>query len=58
MQNATTGTGTESVAADETDPLVASNKIEGTAVYNRQGERLGSIHIFMVDKRPARLSTR
>lgn len=39
------------VAVDETDRLIASNKVEGTAVYNRQGERLGSIHNFMVDKR-------
>lgn len=36
---------------DETDQLIASDKVEGTAVYNRQGEKLGSIHNFMVDKR-------
>ena len=36
---------------EETDRLIASDKVEGTAVYNRQGERLGSIHNFMVDKR-------
>ena len=36
---------------DETDRLIASNKVEGTAVYNRQGERLGSVYNFMVDKR-------
>jgi hypothetical protein len=39
------------VATDETDRLIASNKVEGTAVYNRQGERLGSVYNFMVDKR-------
>jgi len=39
------------IAVDETDRLIASNKVEGTAVYNRQGERLGTIHNFMVDKR-------
>ena len=33
------------------DRLIASDKIEGTAVYNRQGERLGSVYNFMVDKR-------
>ncbi len=38
------------VAIDETDRLIASNKVEGTAVYNRQGERLGSVYNFMVDK--------
>jgi sporulation protein YlmC with PRC-barrel domain len=38
------------VSTDETTRLIASNKVEGTAVYNRQGERLGSIYNFMVDK--------
>ena len=48
----TTGTGTGStVATDETNRLIASDKVEGTAVYNRQGERLGSVYNFMVDKR-------
>ena len=48
----TTGTGTgSSVATDETNRLIASDKVEGTAVYNRQGERLGSVYNFMVDKR-------
>jgi hypothetical protein len=54
QQRSTTGTGstgsTSSVATDETDRLIASNKVEGTAVYNRQGERLGTVHNFMVDK--------
>jgi hypothetical protein len=40
----TTETGSRSVATDETDRLIASNKVEGTAVYNRQGERLGSVY--------------
>ena len=52
MQTSTTaGPGTGAVATDETDRLIASDKVEGTAVYNRQGERLGSIYNFMVDKR-------
>ena len=38
------------VEADETSRLIASNKVEGTAVYNREGERLGSVYNFMVDK--------
>ena len=41
-------------ATDETDRLIASNKVEGTAVYDPQGERLGSIYNFMVDKRSGR----
>jgi len=39
------------VATDETDRLIASDKVEGTAVYNRNGDRLGTVHNFMVDKR-------
>lgn len=39
------------IATDETTRLIASNKVEGTSVYNREGEKLGSIYNFMVDKR-------
>ena len=39
------------IAVDETQELIASNKVEGTAVYDEQGERLGSIYNFMVHKR-------
>ncbi len=46
----TGGAGGSSVETDETDRLIASNKVEGTAVYNRQGERLGEVYNFMVDK--------
>jgi len=38
------------VPRDETERLIASNKVEGTPVYDRNGDRLGSIHNFMVDK--------
>ncbi len=40
---------------DETSHLIASNKVEGTAVYGRDGRRLGSIHNFMVDKLTGRV---
>ena len=39
------------VEGDETFDLIASDKVEGTAVYNRDGERLGTISNFMVGKR-------
>jgi sporulation protein YlmC with PRC-barrel domain len=39
------------VQANETRELIASNKVEGTAVYDYTGERLGTIDNFMVDKR-------
>ena len=40
----------EGLPVDETSRLIASNKVEGTAVYGREGERLGTIYNFMVDK--------
>ena len=51
----TTG-GTGSAATDETDQLISSTKVEGTAVYNRQGERLGTVASFMVDKRTGQVA--
>jgi hypothetical protein len=39
-----------SVATDETNRLIASDKVEGTAVYDRAGDRLGEVYDFMVDK--------
>ena len=53
MSDATTSTTATSAArvnADETDRLIASDKVEGTAVYNRAGERLGSVYNVMIDK--------
>ncbi|MDF0545753.1 PRC-barrel domain-containing protein [Sphingobium sp. H39-3-25] len=38
------------IAIEETASLIASDKVEGTAVYNREGDRLGSVSNFMVDK--------
>lgn len=38
------------VERKETDRLIASNRVEGTKVYNRQGEHLGEVYNFMVDK--------
>jgi hypothetical protein len=51
-----TATITGGTAIDETDRLIASDKVEGTAVYNRQGERLGTVHNFMVDKSTGRVA--
>lgn len=40
---------------DETSRLIASNKVEGTPVYSRAGDRLGTIYNFMVDKYSGRV---
>ena len=45
-----TATATGRVETDETERLIASDKVEGTEVYNRRGEHLGTVHNFMVDK--------
>jgi hypothetical protein len=45
----------EGLPIDETSRLIASNKVEGTAVYARDGARLGSIYNFMVDKRSGKV---
>ncbi len=46
----TGATGGEGVAVNETDRLISSDKVEGTAVYNRAGDRLGSVYTVMIDK--------
>ncbi|MGL5837305.1 MAG: PRC-barrel domain-containing protein [Sphingorhabdus sp.] len=43
--NSMTGTGT-----GETAGLISSDKVEGTAVFNQQNERLGTIKNIMIDK--------
>lgn len=35
---------------EETSRLIASNKVEGTPVYSRDRQRLGTVYNFMVDK--------
>ena len=40
----------DTVAIDETDRLIASDKVEGTTVYSEDGDKLGHIHNFLVDK--------
>lgn len=40
----------EGLPIEETNRLIASNKVEGTPVYNFDGDRLGTIYNFMVDK--------
>lgn len=46
---------TTNIATDETDRLIASNKVEGTAVYGRDGDKLGHVYNFMVEKRSGRV---
>ncbi len=67
MQNVTAGPGTgesmgttggSSVATDETDRLIASNKVEGTAVYDRQASASARSTTSWSTSAPARSPTR
>ena len=40
----------DTLTADETGRLISSNKVEGTAVYDRHREKLGTVHHLMIDK--------
>ena len=44
------------VAVDETDRLIASDKVEGTEVFGRDGQRIGAVYNFMVDKVTGRVA--
>lgn len=52
-------TGTASLGDDtslsETRSLIAASKVNGTSVYNLQGESIGSIYDVMIDKRSGRV---
>ena len=40
----------------ETGRLIASDKVEGTSVYNRAGEKLGTVYNLMLDKRSGQVA--
>lgn len=56
MDQSATGTSAGDVATDETGSLIAASKVNGTKVYNRQGESLGSIYDVMIDKRSGQVA--
>ncbi len=41
----------DTLVTEESNRLISSGKVEGTAVYSRTGEKLGTVKNFMVDKR-------
>jgi len=46
----------ETLEKRETSQLIAADKVEGTAVYNPRGEKLGSIERVMIDKVSGRVA--
>jgi sporulation protein YlmC with PRC-barrel domain len=51
-----TGQTSTDLHQSETASLIAASKVNGTHVYNRQGDSLGSIHDVMLDKRTGQVS--
>ena len=50
MVNDTTARTGAPLQADESNRLISSEKVDGTAVYNRAGDRLGTVDHLMIDK--------
>ncbi|HQT89899.1 MAG TPA: PRC-barrel domain-containing protein [Acidiphilium sp.] len=46
---------TRDVSLSETPSLIAASKVNGTNVYNRAGDSIGSIYDVMLDKRTGRV---
>jgi len=55
-EDSMSGTMKSNPATDETSDLIASDKVEGTAVYNAAGDRLGTVYNFMVGKRSGKVA--
>lgn len=43
-------------STDETTALISAGKVQGTDVYNTDGEKLGGIYDVMLDKRSGRVA--
>lgn len=46
----------DTISADETGKLISSDKVVGTAVYNRDGDHLGTIYSVMIHKISGRVA--
>ena len=55
QQQQQTRTG-DDVPRDETHDLIAADKVEGTSVYNRSGDHLGTVDEVMIGKRSGKVA--
>ena len=46
----------DAVHADETGKLIAADKVQGTAVYDGSGERIGTIDSLMINKHSGKVA--
>jgi sporulation protein YlmC with PRC-barrel domain len=44
------------LAVNETERLIASDKVEGTSVYDRDANHIGAIYNVMIDKYPGQVA--
>ena len=56
MSDVRTATTATNLEADETHRLISSEKVDGTAVYERRRERLGTVHHVTIDKYTGQVS--
>jgi hypothetical protein len=49
-------TDSQNAVEDSGHALISSRRVEGTPVYNRQGEKLGTIHSVMIEKLSGRVA--
>lgn len=56
LQENRTATNGQDPYVKDTASLIASDKVEGTAVYGRDGERIGSIQRIILEKRGGRVA--
>lgn len=56
LQENRTATSGQDPYVKDTASLIASDKVEGTAVYGRDGERIGSIQRIILEKRGGRVA--
>ena len=50
MASSTNQKARDALTADETAEFISSEKVEGTAVYDRKGDKIGSVHHLMINK--------
>ncbi len=43
-------------AVDYAHALISSRRVEGTPVYNRAGEKLGTVHSVMIEKKSGKVA--
>ena len=50
MASSTNQNTRDALTGDETAELISSEKVEATAVYDRKGDKIGTVHHLMINK--------